>query len=213
MTISASYGTGGTYIARKAAKQLGFRMLDRAISSRVAEQLNVSEEEAQAGKVERSPVKRLLRKLMPLTGEVIDTNDDDVPDTLLPHDAGLFRIASEAIMREAFSDGVVILGRAASAAFRHEPGILRVRLFGSTEARITQAASLEGAEAKDVAKRLSEADHARALYVRRLYGCDIDDPDLYHVQIDSTALPLDDCAGIITLAYAAMHRPSQPSAL
>ncbi|MFE5078635.1 cytidylate kinase-like family protein [Streptomyces halstedii] len=208
VAISASYGTGGTYIARRTADQLGFRLLDRAISSRVAEQLHVSEEEAETGVIKRSPVKRFFRILAPLTGEVIDTDDDDVPDTLVPHDAGIFRTATEAIMREALSGGAVILGRAASAALRYETGILRVRLFGSAEARIAQAAWLEGAEAKEAAKRLPEADRARALYVRRLYDRDIDDPDLYHMQIDSTVLPLDDCARIITLAYTAMCQAS-----
>jgi cytidylate kinase len=50
-------------------------------------------------------------------------------------------------------------------------------------------------------QRLPEVDRARAQYVRRLYGVDIDDPDLYHLQIDSTALPLDACVSLIVAAY------------
>jgi hypothetical protein len=30
---------------------------------------------------------------------------------------------------------------------------------------------------------------------------DIDDPDLYHLQVDSTAVPLGACADLITAAY------------
>jgi cytidylate kinase len=49
-------------------------------------------------------------------------------------------------------------------------------------------------------------DRARAHYVRRLYRADIDDPDLYHLHIDSTVLPLDAVADLIVSAY----RPTGP---
>jgi cytidylate kinase len=53
-------------------------------------------------------------------------------------------------------------------------------------------------------------DRARAQYVRRLYRADIDDPDLFHLQIDSTALPLEACAGLIASAYRAGLKNARP---
>jgi cytidylate kinase len=93
------------------------------------------------------------------------------------------------------------LGRAGGTAFRNEPGVLRVRLFGPEEARVVQAARIEVVDEDTARQRLPEVDRARAQYVRRLYGSDIDDPDLYHLQIDSTVLPLDTCVEIIATAY------------
>jgi cytidylate kinase len=121
-----------------------------------------------------------------------------------PDDADFFRDQAEAIMRKALQTGAVILGRAGGAAFRDEPGVLRVRLFGRPQDRIAQAARIEDVDAPTARQRLPEVDRARALYVRRLYGADIDDPDLYHLQIDSTAVPLGACAGLITAAYQAL---------
>jgi cytidylate kinase len=97
--------------------------------------------------------------------------------------------------------GAVILGRAGGAAFRDEPGVLRVRLFGPEEARIAQAARIEDVDAGTARQRLPEVDRARAQYVQRLYGVGIDDPDLYHLQIDSTVVPVDACADLIAAAY------------
>ena len=94
-----------------------------------------------------------------------------------------------------------ILGRAGGAAFCQEPAVLRVRLFGPQQSRIAQAARIESVDAATARQRLPEVDRARAQYVRRLYGSDIDDPDLYHLQIDSTVLPLDTCVDIIATAY------------
>ena len=47
VTISAGYGAGGSVVAPHVAKLLGFPLLDRAISSHVADQLHVSVKEAE----------------------------------------------------------------------------------------------------------------------------------------------------------------------
>ena len=118
-----------------------------------------------------------------------------------PDDAALFREQAEAIMRKALVTGAVILGRAGGAAFRDEPGVLRVRLFGPEEARIAQAARIEDVDEATARQRLPEVDRARAQYVMRLYGFDIDDPELYHLQIDTTAMPIEAGIALITAAY------------
>jgi cytidylate kinase len=203
VTISAAYGAGGSMIAPAVAERLGLPMLDRAISSHVAAQLRVSVQEAHGGVIKRSGAGRFLAVLAPLAGGVLGAGTDCAPpEAVLPlDDAGIFREQAEAIMRQALVTGAVILGRAGGTAFRNEPGVLRVRLFGPEEARIVQAARIEVVDQDTARQRLPEVDRARAQYVRRLYGSDIDDPDLYHLQIDSTVLPLDTCVEIIATAY------------
>jgi cytidylate kinase len=203
VTISAGYGAGGSMIAPEVARQLGLPLLDRAISSRVAAQLRVSVPEAEGGVIKRTGAGRFLAVLAPLAGGVLGAGTDCAPPEAFPppDDAALFREQAAAIMRKALVTGAVILGRAGGAAFRDEPGVLRVRLFGPEEARIAQAARIEDVDADTARQRLPEVDRARAQYVQRLYGTDIDDPDLYHLQIDSTVVPLDACAGLIATAY------------
>jgi cytidylate kinase len=203
VTISAGYGAGGSMIAPALAERLGLPMLDRAISSHVAAQLRVSVEEAQGGVIKRSAAGRFLAVLAPLAGGVLGAGTDCAPpEAVLPLDeAGIFREQAEAIMRQALVTGAVILGRAGGTAFRHESGVLRVRLFGPPEARIVQAARIEVVDEDTARQRLPEVDRARAQYVRRLYGSDIDDPELYHLQIDSTVLSLETCVDIIANAY------------
>ncbi|MGD0607016.1 MAG: cytidylate kinase-like family protein [Streptosporangiaceae bacterium] len=206
VTISAGYGAGGSVIAPEVARQLGLPMLDRAISSHVAAQLRVSVQEAEGGVIKRSGPGRFLAVLAPLAGGVLGAGTDCAPAeaVLPPDDAGIFREQAEAIMRQVLVTGAVILGRAGGAAFRDEPGVLRVRLFGPDEARVAQAARIEDVDAATARQRLPEVDRARASYVRRLYGLDIDDPELYHLQIDSTAVPIDACAGLIAAAYRSL---------
>jgi hypothetical protein len=206
VTISAGYGAGGSVIAPRVARLLDVPLLDRAISSQVAAQLQVSVREAQAGAVRRSMPDRFLATLAPLAVGVLAGGSGAVARDLAasPDGAAAFRERAEAVMRAALASGAVILGRAGAAAFRGEPGVLRVRLFGAAPARATQATRIEGVDEPTARQRLPEVDSARAQYVRRLYRADIDDPDLFHLQIDSTMVPLETCAELIVAAYRAL---------
>jgi cytidylate kinase len=208
VTISAGYGAGGSVVAPEVARRLGLPVLDRAISSRVAALLQVTVPEAEGGEIRRPLVDRVLGLFTPLAGGLLCAGTDAAPPEAVPppDDAALFREHAEAIMNEALSTGAVILGRAGAAAFRGRPDVLRVRLFGPREARIAQASHIENVDAPAARQLLPEVDHARAQYVRRLYGVSIDDPDLFDLQVDSTALPLDACADLIVSAYWALDR-------
>jgi cytidylate kinase len=210
ITISAGYGAGGSIVAPDVAKRLGLPILDRAISSHVAAKLQVSVQEAEGGAIRRSLPDRFLAILAPLAGGVLGAGTDCAPPEALPppEEAAFFREQAEAIMRTALLTGAVILGRAGGAAFRNEPGVLRVRLFGPADARAAQAARIENVDPPVARQRQPEVDRARAQYVRRLYAADIDDAALYQLQIDSTALPLDACASIIVEAYGALSGSS-----
>jgi cytidylate kinase len=211
VTISAGYGAGGSLVAPRVARLLGLPLLDRAISARVAAQLHVSVSEAEGGAVRRSLTERFFSALAPLTADVLAVGTDTHPRDLAepPDEAAQFRAQAEAIMRAALASGAVILGRAGAAAFRAEPGVLRVRLFGPADARIAQAARYGDIDEATARQRRPEVDRARAQYVRRLYRADIDDPELFHLHLDSTALPLEACADLIAAAYRALPQPGR----
>jgi cytidylate kinase len=204
VTISASYGAGGSVVARTVAQRLGFAMLDRAISAQVAEKLQVTVDEAADASMKRSFAERFFGVLAPMAGGVIGDPDGTLEAALPVSEAELFREQAENIIRAALPAGAVVLGRAGAAALRSEPDVLRVRLFGAKAARVKRAARLEGVDEHVAGKRLDEVDRARAHYVKRLYNCDIDDPALYHVQLDTVALNLDACADMIVTAFGAL---------
>jgi cytidylate kinase len=205
VTISAGYGAGGSVIAPMVAKRLGVQLLDRAISAAVAAQLHVSVEEAEGGAANRSFIDRLLAFMSPLASDALGAADAD-PDQIASLDdaAGAFRTEAERIMAAAFLTGAVVLGRAGGAAFRDSPRVLRVRLFGPPAARAARAAEFEHIDLDAARRRMHQVDHARDQYVRRLYRVSVDDPDLYHVQLDTTVLPFEACAGLIVDAYHAL---------
>ncbi len=205
VTISAGYGAGGSVVAPRVAHRLELPLIDRAISSQVAEQLHVTVAEAQGGAVKRSMVERFFGMLAPLAGGAAGIDAEGITDAPLPmNDAAEFRAHFERLIRGRVDEGVVVLGRAGAAALHGEPGVLTVRLFGARERRVAQGARIEGVDEATAARRLPEVDAARAQYVKRLYGRDIDDPGLYDLQLDGTRLAPDACADVIATAFRAL---------
>ena len=62
---------------------------------------------------------------------------------------------------------------------------------------------IEGVDTEEAQTRLRTADKARTAYVRRLYRADPADPALYHLVIDSTAIPLEAVTEVILQAMSA----------
>ena len=206
VAIAAPYGAGGSTVAPAVARMLDLPLLDRAITVAVATSLGVSVHEAETAQPSRSLADRFLSLLAPLAGGVLGAGTDAAPpqDEPPPDDADAFREQAERVMRSAMDAGAVILGRAGAAAFRHEPDVLRVRLFGPKQARLVQAARREQVDLRTATERMKQVDAARELYMRRLYHCSADDPALFQLQIDSTALALDSCADLIVAAYRSL---------
>jgi cytidylate kinase len=205
VTISSSYGAGGSVVAPMVAERLGVQLLDRAISATVAAQLHVTVKEAEEGAANRSFIERLLAFMSPLASDALGAADAD-PALIASLDdaAASFREEAERIMGTALLTGAVVLGRAGAAAFRDSPQVLRVRLFGSTAGRLARATEMGNIDRDTAMRRMQQVDHARDQYVRRLYRVSVDDPDLFHVQLDTTVLPLAACADLIVTAYDAL---------
>jgi cytidylate kinase len=203
VTLSAAYGAGGSRIGPQLAERLGVPFLDRAIPAAVARQLAVPLDDARMhDQSVGSLFSRMVLRLAPL-GQAFGaaaTPDD-------PLDEHAYRLATERIIREqaATGDGV-ILGRAAALVLADEPRALHVRLGGAREARVEQAMRLLRLPRAAAERELAESDRAREAYVRHFYRADARDPSLYHLTIDSTALPLGTVIELIVLAAEARAR-------
>lgn len=224
VTISASYGAGGSVIAPAVAERLGLPLLHRAIPASLATELAepllaaLADDERHEGGL----VGRLFSRAVTISGyyqgspiAIPDLGDDD-------------RVArtEEVIRCAAARCGAVVLGRAGMFILRGWPNTLHVRLDGPPEARRRQAMEHEGIDAETAARQQVATDRARAAYVRHFYRDQgrWEDPANYHVVLDSTAIPFDACVKLIAAAarsrcgLGARYRaesaapPSSPSA-
>ena len=201
VTLSAAYGAGGSEVGPRVAERLGIEFVDRAIPTAVAERLAVplreaiGRDEAIGGWFARAllsfgQVGPVLAGAAPPAGAVLN------PDA--------FCQATEQVLRErSAGEGAVILGRAGAVVLSDVPGALHVRLTGPRARRIEQGMLIEGVDRETAEQHADETDRARETYVRHFYRMDARDPALYHLVIDSTAIPLDACAEMIVDAAQA----------
>ncbi|MBE2316865.1 cytidylate kinase-like family protein [Solirubrobacter sp. CPCC 204708] len=196
VTISASYGAGGSRIGPAVAERLGVEFLDRAIPTAVADRLGCSLDDALAHDESLGDaIGRLASSfaLLPeLAGAMVQAG------VLAGED---YRRETERLIREhAAAGGAVILGRAAAVILRRHAEALHVRLDGPPERRVAQAMEYEGLSKSDAERLRRDGDRAREAYVRHFYGVDARDPALYHLVIDSTALSTEAVVDVIAAA-------------
>src|SRR5262249_37988123 len=204
ITVSAAYGAGGSVIAPALASRLGLPFLQRVTTSEghVAEP-GPCDEQLSAEEVNLTSVHRLLAHLTP----AVPAGPTNAPPPTRHQDDGL-RGRGEAGSRRLLADGGggVILGRAAAVVLGKDRGF-HVRLDGLADGRVVQGAAIEGISEQKAKERQCAADKARTAYVRRLYRCDPADASLYHLMIDSTAIPRDAALDLIIPAARAHQAP------
>jgi cytidylate kinase len=184
VAISSPYGAGGSRVAPALAERLKVPFLDRPAGTE-------PEQEDRGGG-------GLLSKLGSI-GLAWGTPIGMELEDLVPGDARRREIEAELSALQATGGGVV-LGRAAAVLLRDDPRVLRVLLTGPPERRIEQAMAIEGIERDTAARRLERTDRARLAYHQTLYCVDPRSPELYHLIVDTTAIPLETVVDLLAAA-------------
>jgi cytidylate kinase len=195
VTISASYGAGGSRVGPALAERLGVEFLDRAIPTRVADRLAVPLDDALAHDEALGDAVGRLASTFALLPELAGAMAQ--AGILAGED---YRRETERLILEHREQGAVVLGRAGAVILRDEEQALHVRLDGPPERRVRQAMRFEGLGRQDAERLRRDGDRAREAYVRHFYSCDARDPALYHLVIDSTRFATDTVVEIVASA-------------
>jgi len=205
ITVSAAYGAGGSVVGPALADRLGLPFLQRVTTSEGhVVKPGPSDEQLSAEEVKVTPVHRLLAHFT----QAMPAGPTQSPPSTHHQDEHLRGYGEAGIHRLLADGGGVILGRAAAVVLGKDRGF-HVRLDGPADRRVVQGAAIESISEEQARARLRAADKARTSYVRRLYRCDPADASLYHLALDSTAIPLDTVIELIVTAARA-HGASVP---
>ncbi len=202
VTVSATYGSGGSVIAPRLAEYLGVAFIDRVISadlSQAAASEVRSEEGLGEGEETVSPTGRILSYF----ARAASVGAMILPDPILDDDESIrARLAAE-LQKVAQGAPAVVLGRAGAVVLSARPRAFHVRLDGPVDRRVKWAASHDGVEARDAVRRQAETDRARTDFVKRLYRMDPASPALYHLVLDPTVLGIDLAFDVVARAASA----------
>ncbi|MFL6128994.1 MAG: AAA family ATPase [Mycobacteriales bacterium] len=200
VTVSASYGAGGSEIGPAVAAALGLPFVDRAVPVEVARKLEVPLDEAE--RQDDSVDTGLWRVVssMALVPELAGAGPLAYRTFADEH---AFREKTEEVLREIAAGGGVVLGRAAALVLADHPRALHVRLDGPVDARVARVAQRSGMPPDEVRRELRTNDAARAGYVRHFYRADATEARHYHLVVDTTAIPWQTAVELVVTAARA----------
>ncbi|MFT3854287.1 MAG: cytidylate kinase-like family protein [Ilumatobacteraceae bacterium] len=194
MTISATYGAGGSVIAPRLAAVLGLAFDDRVISPPTAATLESLTDEER----ESTPPSRWLSALarvaamVPAAPVPLEGDADPVTD---------LRRRNEEHLGAALAAGsTLFLGRAAAIALAKRTDAYHIRLNGPANRRIARAMAIEETSLDEATARCTATDKARDHFVRRLYNADPGNPAFYHLVLDTTVLSTDAAVDVLSTA-------------
>lgn len=205
ITISRQYGSGGTEVAERVCRQLGYKFVDKQIIAKAANEAGVpggrvvefDEHHSQM----RTFVDRLLYPGPFVVAQVAVTPAGageagalTVEELDKAECLNLVRGAIHAAYKEGHA---VILGRGGQAVLQTVPGVLHVRIVAPMPVRllaIQKAIHLDLEEAYRLAVR---QDKKTATYLSTVFDIDVDDPLLYHLVVNTGKFSLDEAVQVI----------------
>lgn len=201
VTISRLYGSGGSEVAARVAKELGWSLLDNAVVDAVAARLGITPSEV-AAREERLPslVERLVDTmalgsqewLSPLSAARRPPTDEQLVDM------------TRHIVEEAIARGpLVVVGRGAQAMLAERTDALHVFCYAPRSALIARSMMRDGIDEAAAAKLVDETNAHREQWVRKHWNRAWRDHSNYHLSVNTEWLGISGAADVIVRTASA----------
>lgn len=196
VTISRLYGSGGSEVAARVAKDLGWSLLDNAVVDAVAGRLGVTPSEV-AAREERVPslVERLVDAMAMGSHEWLTPISSARRP---PTDEQLVEVTHH-IVEEAIARGpLVVVGRGAQSMLAARGDALHVFCYASRAALIARSMAQDALNEEDAAKLVDETNAQREQWVRKHWNRAWREHSNYHLAVNTEWLGLAGAADVIT---------------
>lgn len=212
VTISRQVGSGRQEVVEQVCRALSYSYFDKRIL--VQEAINIGLTECEIVDFpEEYKAKTLLQNLFGagsrrmFTTPIRVRDETGIEKKLIRHlDESDCAILVGRAIRAAYQRGnVVIVGRGAQAILRDSPGVLHVRLIAPIKARLRRIQGRERWDEKTTRRYIEARDHAAAEYMERFHWAKWDDPELYHLIINTELCGLEEASRIIVDAVKCLE--------
>ena len=182
LTVSREYGSGGIFVARRAAEELGWKLLDSALIEAIVEKANVDPAVAQRYDEKVDPwLHRVSRKALwhGAFESVAALGETDV------FDAQTMALLTRRVIEEAATmGGCVIVGRGGQCLLADRPDTFHVFVHAPRSLRLNFLRERLG-DRPDLEQAMEATDHERADYIRLHYNRDMYDRHLYDLMLNT----------------------------
>ena len=172
ITISRQFGAGGSEVAARVARALGWRVVDNELVERVAALAGLTPEDvAQREERVSTFIERLARTIVAATPELVVPPEADGTAASLS-EADLVRVTERVVEEAAAAGKVVLVGRAAPAVLARERDAIHVKIVAPRAWRVGAVAARLGIPEEEASTLTDETDRMRARYHRQHYQRD-----------------------------------------
>lgn len=208
ITISRQYGSGGRKVALKVASELKYDIFDKRLMVDIARDMGMSETELVDFSEENYEVRGFFDNLFGGGRNVatVSTRTRDGDGT----EQKIFRKLDEqeainlvrASVRTAYKrKNVVIVGRGGQHILKNELDVFHVRIVASVKTRRERLVEIEGHKSYETVPIIAERDKANREYHHRFYDADLNDPQMYHMVLNTGKLSTDHAVELILATY------------
>ena len=197
VTISRQYGSGGSEVAERTAKLLGWELLDNEVVDAVAARLGLSVAEVKA-REERGPslVERLSSALAMGSQDWVNP----AANTKRPTDEKMLEVTKH-VVDEAVSRGpVVIVGRGAQAMLSERQDTLHVFCYAPRKFLIARCMERDKLGQEDAARMVDETNKRRREWVKLHFNREWPAHEDYHLSVNTGWLGIEGAAELIVQA-------------
>jgi CMP/dCMP kinase len=199
LTISRMFGSGGSDVAARVARELGWALLDNAVVDAVAQRLGVSAAEVSSME-ERVPslVERIAATLTMSAPEISPAVDESA--LMVTAETRIVDVTRR-VMEEAVAEGnAVLVGRGAQALLADRSDALHVFCYARKSFLVNYAVRHRGIDPANAEHEVEQRNKQREQYVKRHWGRDWRSFENYHLCIDTGRLGIDGAADLVVAA-------------
>lgn len=199
--ISRPDGAGGAAVGRLVAERLEFDYVDEAIVSRAAAKGGIAAGDVAGEEQRKSLLGRIVREI----GRTAGPDSYGFAGLSGPYIEGVTPDAVRSLIQDAIEEtasrgNVVIVSHAASLTLSARPSVLRVLVTASPETRARRLSEARGLDPKDARKTIKDADGARADYLRRFHGVEVELPTHYDLVVNTDTLSVEQAVDLVVQA-------------
>ncbi|MBM4437915.1 MAG: cytidylate kinase-like family protein [Actinobacteria bacterium] len=204
VTVSRQLGSGEFEFSTQLAERLGYRLIDRQLLERAAEELDVPIQAIEAIDEQPSPPLevRIARRILSGATERVPLLWEEIAKPELS--AGAVRSFLPVVIHElAAQDNLLFVGRGAGFVLAERPDVCRFHLIAPIADRVLRVRRLFNVEAAEARRVIDRTDRARGRFIRETFGADWSNPLNYDVVFNTGVLGI---AAAVEAAAAAVHR-------
>jgi cytidylate kinase len=204
VTISRQLGSGGAEIGRMVAQKSGLHYVDHQIIDEVARRLGVQVQ--QVARKDEYTVGVAEHILQALQQSSPFTSNYQMLFNPLQHEIGQFNelaylhLTQKVILELATQGNALIVGRGSQFLLHGLPRTLHIHIFAPRPHRIENVMKRFQVDRTRAAELIEQRDYEYDSYLRRYYGANGHQPDLYHLLLNTGLFSFESAADLICQA-------------